>query len=104
MGAVLHCLGDHGVDNDLFDLGDVVEGARLLQQTQDFTLSSRPSQRSALVVWRLASPLSQSLLDLGRSVAGRVVLVGHGEDVLGDCTLVCLVEARQSEGAGLEAS
>lgn len=32
------------------------------------------------------------------------MLIGQGEDVLGDGALVCLVETGQAEGAGLEAS
>ena len=92
------------MDNDLGDLRDVAEGARLLEQTQNLTLSTGSSQWSTLEVWRVAAPFSQPLFDLRRPVARRVVLVGHGEDVLSDCALVCLVEAREAEGAGLEAS
>ena len=116
--AVLHRLGNHGVHHNLLDLGDVAEGTRFLEETQNLTLSSgpspcrsptsssatRPSQRSALEVGRIALPFSESLLDLGCAVAGRVVLVGHGKDVLRNGALVCLIEARQRERAGLEAS
>jgi hypothetical protein len=90
------------VQDDLCDLGNVAEGARLIQQAQHLALASRPSQRAVLVVGRGARPLAEPLLVLGRAVAGRVVLVCEGEEVRGDCALVRLLEARQAEGTGLE--
>lgn len=102
MGAVLLGLGHHGVDGDLCDLGHVAEGARSRQQAELLTAASWPSQRSVLEVGRVAGPLAQAVLQLGRPVARGIVLVCEGEDVGSDGALVRLVQARQAERAGLE--
>jgi hypothetical protein len=90
------------MDCHFCNLRDVPEGSRRRQQSKLIASSSRRSQRPVLKVRRVPRPRAQSLFDLGRPVAGRVVLVGEGEDVGGDGALVCLLEPGQAEGARCE--
>lgn len=90
------------MDRDSGDVGDIAEGASGCEKAQVVASPSRRPQRPVLEVWRVARPLAQPLLELGGPVARGVVLVCEGEQIGGDGALVCLVEARQGEGAGLE--
>lgn len=100
--AALLSLGHERVDGDLCDVGNVPESSRFVQQSQLLATSSRASQRSVLEVRRGAGPLSQAVLDFGRPVARRIVLVCEGKDVGGNRALVCLLQPRQTEGPRLE--
>jgi hypothetical protein len=55
-------------------------------------------------VWRVTGPFSQSLICFGSPVSWGIVLVCEGEQVGCDLALICLLEAGETKGSGLEES
>lgn len=97
--VLLRGLLDVAVNRDALQLGDVVEGDGLAQETQHVT-TARPAQRPVLVVRRGLIPRAETRRLRRRLEARWVVHVAEGEDVRGDGRVVGLVDARERERAG----
>lgn len=96
MGRVFHGAFDHGVDGDLFDLGDVSESDWLAQQSQ-YISTSWSTQGTVLVVWTGAVPRTQTGRFLRSLIAGGIVDVCEGHQVGCEGGFIGLFETGKSE-------